>query len=180
MNEILPIKIRFLAACCHLSGLAWIGDFYLISSNVSHAHPNSDIFNYLLALSVFLFLLPLLIWSFIKNTHDFVDRSGRKALNYHLSILFYIICLFFVAMFSCFVTLGFGSLSGLSSSAYSVRNNDPNFKLISLISQGLWQLVTNPHFLTSIHAIDISIATFYTLKGNIFSYPLTIHFLKNV
>jgi uncharacterized Tic20 family protein len=175
MNEILPSKIRFLAAYCHLSGLAWIGDFYLVSANISHAQPNSDVFNYLLALSVFLFLLPLLIWSFIKKTHDFVDRSGRKALNYHLSILFYILCMLSVMAMTCGIMIPAVS-SGLSGQP----RHDPISNTAGFIFLILSAILSNIQYFIPIHAISIFVATFYTLRGEIFSYPLTIPFLKNV
>jgi uncharacterized Tic20 family protein len=183
MDRILPIKIRLLAACCHLSGLSWIAIFYsiLFLDSRSKFYPGSEIAGFMLALSPILVFVPLLTWLFTRNIHDFVDRSGRKALNYHLSVLLYITCLLFVMVISFGAVLLYIAMNASNilnpSPRPPVGTDEGNF--FSSILTGLLWVASNPQYLSLIHAMNISIAVFFTLRGKVFSYPLAIPFFRS-
>jgi uncharacterized Tic20 family protein len=178
MNQLLPVKIRLVAACCHLSGLSWIAIFYSISSDRSKLYPLSEIVNFISTLAPILFFVPLIIWLFAKNIHDFIDRSGRKALNYHCSMLLYCTCLLFVMGISCGVAVIFGA-GNIGNNNFSRKGNAPEVEIFSSIFLGLFWIASNPQYLFIIHGMNVSIAAFFTLQGKVFFYPLAIPFFRD-
>jgi uncharacterized Tic20 family protein len=176
MNEVLPIKIRLLAAWCHLSGLAWVGTFYLFYYNQGKSQVASEEFNRILAAAMLLLLVPFLSWRFTKRIHDFIDRSGQKLFNYHLSIIIYLLVLLGIFILSCFAMLPFIGAISLNPNS---TNSSPIVTIIGSILSGCIWLATNPHVLTIGYTVEIIIAAFYTWQGKIFSYPLAINFLNS-
>ncbi len=181
MNQLLNRKIRLLAACCHLSGLSWVIILCLKSIDRSNSYLDTGIVGLTLALTPILLFSPLMIWLLTKNIHDFVDRSGRKALNYHCSIILYGICLTFIMVISFGIAMFYAApgLARIGSSAPLTTTGTDEFNFFASITAGLYWVASNPQYLLLIHTINISIAAFFTLRGKVFSYPLAIPFFRN-
>jgi uncharacterized Tic20 family protein len=181
MDPLLPVRTRFLAACCHLSGLSWIVIFYSISSDRFNSYLGTGIAGVISALIPLLLSAPLTIWLLTKNIHDFIDRSGRKALNYHCSIVLYGICLLFVMGISFGMLLFYAApnIGNIGTSAPGTIAPPDRVNFFSSIFDRLYWVVSNLQYLLLIHTLNISIAAFFTLRGKVFSYPLAMPFFRN-
>jgi hypothetical protein len=66
----------------------------------------------------------------------------------------------------------------VGTSAPSAPGADNANFFLSIFSR-LWGVASNLQYLSLIHAMNISIAAFFTLRGNVFSYPLAIPFFRS-
>ena len=150
MMNSLPIRVRLLAALCHLAGLTWIAAFVIMIQLQAMTELQNQLLPLLLILTI---SLPLLLWIFTRRVHDFVDKNGKEVVNTMLSILLYAACLSFSAWIVCGVYPQMGMLVII-----------PFFTAI---------------FLMVIHLLTSLVAIIQTLQGNIYKYPLIIRFIPN-
>jgi uncharacterized protein len=133
MNTDIPLKFRALAAIMHaLGGLAFV-----ISIPITW-----------------------ILWITTKELHPFVDRCGRSALNFQVSVILYIIVTILLLFTTCGILSNFGS-SGQS--------------LASMISYPVFFMI--PILYAVLVAISIA-AAILAMLGKVYSYPLTIKFIS--
>ncbi len=123
------------------------------------------------------FLLPLILWQ-VNNDKPFVDRHGKQAINFQLSILIYsvvvgVICIpFFVIFATDFVSLIDAIDHGMDHAGLSEVKNLTGYILLfavaSLLLVGL--------FIFELYAVIN--ASMKASKGEDYSYPLSIPFLS--
>lgn len=97
---------------------------------------------------------PLILWVIKKDASPFVDRHGRAAVNFHLSLLVYILVFVAVAVVLTVATLGLGLLL-----------------VIPLIIVGA----------IAVAILMVALPIIAGLKardGQEYAYPITIRFLK--
>jgi uncharacterized protein len=123
------------------------------------------------------FIFPLILWT-VNKERPFVNEHGRQALNFQLSILVYTIligvaCLPFFIIFAT----DFFSLIEVMEHQYN-EVSVLNIKNISgyILLFGIVALLLLGLFLFELYAVIT--ATIKASRGEIYSYPLTIPFLK--
>ena len=105
-------------------------------------------------------LLPCLTWLLTRRVHDFVDRSGRAAVNAQLSMLLHAGCAVFVTAIAC----------GMKSNMYTASPLG--------VGVGMLMFFLVP-FSTAIYTIVSIVAAILALWGNVFRYPGIIQFIPN-
>jgi len=125
------------------------------------------------------FIMPLILWTLNKEKSDFIDKHGKQAINFQLSILLYT---FFIGAITIPLFL-FGVLNHIDFpefwQAYDfdfdfhLSNRDSYNVVIFSILAGLLVIAA---FVLEI--IFIIIATSKANQGEPYKYPLTINFLK--
>ncbi len=123
------------------------------------------------------FIFPLLLWT-VNKDRPFVNEHGRQALNFQLSILVYTIlvgvaCLpFFIIFATDFVSL----IEAMENQYHEVSlQNIKNFSGY-IILFGIVGLLLLGLFVFELYAIIT--ATTKASRGELYTYPLTIPFIK--
>ena len=151
---------------------------------LSNHHKNVAAVIHLSALSKFIFplgnfIMPLIFWTMNKDKSEFVDKHGKQAINFQLSILLYtfLIGSITIPLFS------FGVLNHIDFPEFwQAYDFDFDFHLSShdsynvIIFSILAGLLVIAAFVLEI--IFIIIATSKANQGEPYKYPLTINFLK--
>lgn len=130
------------------------------------------------------FILPLVLWTANRTSHPFIDRNGKQAINFQISLLLYSICigaltlpflLFFFADVFHFGLLNIINFNELDGVDLKVMFNSLTIgKLVwPLLLAGLAQ--TGLFVLNVVYTI---LATLRASEGIYFKYPLTINFMK--
>lgn len=114
---------------------------------------------HLAALAGFVFPLgnilgPLIIWLIKKDSSDFINQSGKSALNFQISLTIYSIIGFLFLFMSFFATIEQGG-------AFLMFPMIAGFILLSIIE-----------------ILFIVFAAVSTDNGKVFRYPLSIRFLR--
>ena len=125
------------------------------------------------------FIAPLILWSAQKNKSHFIDKNGREAINFQLSILLYTIALVIISI-PFFVWQGI-QLEGTNAALYindSIHSQGDVASLgpILIIAIIVGALVLGIAFFEIISVVSAAIKA---SKGEDFSYPLTINFIKS-
>ena len=139
MTEVLPRKVRWLAARLYLAGLVWIPICLAtyrpvfsitdqIWSSISGTRPSQgspSVREWAISLVSFLFTIPtvsiglaiillLLVWRIDRKVHPSIGQAGRSTINMLLSINLYYLILFLVsAMFPLLHFFGLSLLLAL-------------------------------------------------------------------
>lgn len=118
---------------------------------------------------------PLILWVLNKDKSSFVDKHGKQAINFQLSIFLYAIILgtlsipFFI--FKLFGDIDFIDFNGFDNFHINVTNPSP----LLLIGGGLGFIAIIAFI------IELALIVNASLKardGELYNYPLTINFLK--
>ncbi len=124
------------------------------------------------------FILPIVIWSSVKNDSGFVEKHGRNAINFQLSLFLYtvILCLvaFPVLLYSVFSNIpldhiiinGETVISGTNFSHYAPA------VIVAVVAVILFVMMKAAEFFLVIHA------AVEAANGKEYRYPLTIDFIK--
>lgn len=124
------------------------------------------------------YIFPIVIWSTTKDKSEFVNRQGKQAINFQLSLFLYSIILCLIAFPILFVTV----LKNVSMAA--ILNNEnwviENFSLgnisgivaVAIMAALVFCLLKVAEFFLIIYA------SVKSSNGEEFKYPLTIPFLK--
>jgi uncharacterized Tic20 family protein len=151
---------------------------------LSNHHKNVAAVIHLSALSKFIFplgnfIMPLIFWTMNKDKSEFVDKHGKQAINFQLSILLYT---FLIGSITIPLFL-FGVLNHIDFPEFwQAYDFDFDFHLSShdsynvIIFSILAGLLVIAAFVLEI--IFIIIATSKANQGEPYKYPLTINFLK--
>jgi uncharacterized protein len=151
---------------------------------LSNHHKNVAAVIHLSALSKFIFplgnfIMPLIFWTMNKDKSEFVDKHGKQAINFQLSILLYT---FLIGCITIPLFL-FGVLNHIDFPEFwQAYDFDFDFHLSShdsynfIIFSILAGLLVIAAFILEI--IFIIIATSKANQGEPYKYPLTINFLK--
>jgi uncharacterized Tic20 family protein len=154
MLNSLPRRVRIYAALCHLAGFIWLLATALLISVFSSS------LSYFGILSLISILIPCLTWLSTRRLHDFVDRSGREAVNAQLSVLLYTGCSVFVTALACGMKMNMYTASPLGAGAAML--------LIFIVPFGMM-----------VYQIVSIVAAVQALRGNVLRYPLIIRFIPD-
>jgi uncharacterized Tic20 family protein len=160
----LPLRVRLLAAICHLSGMLWIlaAIIYigmLLSSGLgfgadgNYSKPIPAWYGKSLIL---IFCLPMLLWLLTRRAHDFVNRAATEVLNGQLSVLLYCIFILPFMVIACGVAVSLADQLGIHGTEYLGC-----FLPIGIV----------------IYLAISTVGMIQALRGNVFRYPWIIHFL---
>ncbi len=137
---------------------------------------------HLSALSKFIFplgnfIMPLILWTVNKDKSEFIDKHGKQAINFQLSILIYTIvvaCLTIpLFLFGVLNSVDFPEFWNVYDFDFHLSHRDGiNVVIISIIAG----LLVMAAFVFEI--IFIIIATSKANQGEPYKYPITINFLK--
>jgi len=144
---------------------------------------NTATFLHLSALSQYVipfgnFILPIIIWSSSKDKSAYVDRQGKEAINFQLSLFLYSLLLVLIAVPIFIIVL----TKGLSASDL---NNDGDFILQNFDFENMSSIIVIS-IIACLLFVFLKIAEFFliiyaavrTSSGEDFRYPITIRFLK--
>jgi len=149
---------------------------------LSNHHKNLAAAIHLSALSKFIFplgnfILPLILWTINKDKSEFIDKHGKQAINFQLSILIYTIIIACLAiplfLFGILNTINFPELWNAYDFNFHISRHDGFNVILFAIIAGL---LTVAAFIFEI--IFIIIATSKANQGEPYNYPITINFLK--
>lgn len=113
-------------------------------------------------------IVPLLIWQSKRHESEFIDKQGKEAVNFNISMLVYtlIITLLFIVPFILLI-----SDAIMLDDAFD--DHPPVNFIISLIVVGIIFVVES-----IFEFILIILASVRASEGQNFKYPLTIKFIK--
>ncbi|MDG5492945.1 DUF4870 domain-containing protein [Psychroserpens sp. SPM9] len=118
---------------------------------------------------------PIVLWMVNKDKSEFVDRHGKQAINFQISILLYTLIIgtltipFFI--FKFFNGLDFIDFHGFHDFHINIGEPSP----LLFITGGLGFLAIIGFIL---ELVLIVIASLKARDGELYDYPLTINFLK--
>ncbi len=125
------------------------------------------------------FIAPLILWSAQKNNSAFVDKNGREAINFQLSTLLYTIALVVVSIpFFVWQAL---KLEGSDAELYFNGHIHSNGDVASLSTILIIAIIVGTIALgiALFEIINVVSAAIKASKGEEFSYPFTINFIKS-
>jgi len=124
------------------------------------------------------FIAPLVLWSAQKRNSNFIDEHGRGAINFQLSILLYIISVAVISIpFFVYQTLLLEApnsrllYNGHIDHITDVQQLGGIFITLSIVI-----IIITALFLIEI--ISVISAAVKASKGELYTYPLTIQFIK--
>ncbi|WP_025740122.1 DUF4870 domain-containing protein [Aquimarina pacifica] len=123
------------------------------------------------------YIVPIVLWTTNKDKSSFINKHGKEAINFQLSILLYTVILgifsfpFFI--FSVFGDATINDLFHLDDFSFSFSNPGGFRTLIGASFIGIIALIG--FFLEIIFVI---IAALKANKGEEYKYPLSIRFIK--
>lgn len=121
------------------------------------------------------FIGPIVLWVTNKDKSDFIDKNGRQAINFQLSILLYtLIVALLTVPFFVFNLLGhfnFIDFNGLDGLHISIGKPSP-----LLYFGGFLGALAIVGFI--IELLLIIIASLKAQNGEVYRYPITIDFIK--
>ncbi|MDD7887497.1 DUF4870 domain-containing protein [Flavivirga sp. 57AJ16] len=118
---------------------------------------------------------PIILWVANKDKSEFVDRHGKQAINFQISILLYALILgtltipFFI--FKIFNGIDFIDFHGFHDFHINIGKPSP----LLYIGGSLGVLAIIGFILELVFIINASLKA---RDGELYNYPLTIHFLK--
>jgi hypothetical protein len=123
------------------------------------------------------FILPILIWTMNKDKSDFVDRHGKQAINFQISLLLYTIiiaCLTIpLFLFGVLNSVEFPEFWHMYDFDFHISRRDSFNVILVTIIAGILAIAA---FIFEI--IFVIIATSKANQGEPYNYPITINFLK--
>ena len=121
------------------------------------------------------FIGPIVLWSINKDKSSFIDKHGKQAINFQISILLYVLIIgaltipFFV--FNLFDALNFVDIHPFDGFHINLDKPSPLFYLTG----ALGGLAVVGFLLELVFIIKASLKA---RDGELYKYPITINFLK--
>lgn len=121
------------------------------------------------------FIAPIIIWSLNKDKSEFIDQNGKSIINFQLSIMVYSVILVLISIpfliLGAFNAIPFFSQTELTS--FHINFDEPSTLLYFGGIVGIFALGA---FILEL--LLIVLATLKARDGELYTYPLTINFLK--
>jgi uncharacterized Tic20 family protein len=147
---------------------------------VNNHHKNLATFIHLSTFSRFIipfgnFIGPIVLWAANKEKSEFIDKHGKQAINFQISILLYAIIIgtisvpFFI--FKLFKGLDVIDFNGLHNFHINVGEPSP----LLYIGGGLGALAVIAFIIELALIVKASLSA---RDGKLYNYPLTINFFK--
>ncbi len=147
---------------------------------IDNHYKNLAIFIHLSTFSRFIipfgnFIGPIVLWAANKNKSEFVDKHGKQAINFQMSIFLYAIIIgtisvpFFI--FKLFDGMSVFDFRGFNNFHINIGEPSP----LLYIGGGLGVLAVIAFIIELALIVKASISA---RDGQLYNYPLTINFLK--
>lgn len=124
------------------------------------------------------FIAPLVLWSAQKRSSSFIDKNGRGAINFQLSILLYMIAIAVISLpFIIYQALKIESANGHFYLDHHLHTSGD----VESISSLLIVLIVSGTLLVGLglfEIINVVSAALKASKGETYRYPLTINFIS--
>ena len=121
------------------------------------------------------FIGPIILWVANKEKSDFVDRHGKQAINFQISILLYALIIGTITIplfiFKIFNGIDFIDFNGFHDFNISIVKPSP----LLFITGGLGFIAVIGFILELVFIIKASLKA---RDGELYEYPLTINFIK--
>ncbi|MEO8932829.1 MAG: DUF4870 domain-containing protein [Xanthomarina sp.] len=143
-------------------------------------HKNIATFIHLSTFSKFLipfgnFVGPIVLWVINKEKSNFIDRHGKQALNFQISVLLYTLILGMITiplvLFNIFSGFNFMDVDAFSTIYMNYLKPSP----LLYITGGFGLIAVIGFILELVFIVKASLAA---KEGKYYKYPLTINFLK--
>lgn len=148
-----PEDERLVAMFCHVSSLLWLPLIFL-----GIPLPFANVF------------IPLLVWQLQREKSVFIDRHGREALNFQLSMLLYSFVLIILSVVGAVVFFNAFQLQNLS------EGRPTTVYAFTLLALGYGSFLL---FWSVIQLVLVIWAGVWAQRGRKFRYPLTIRFIRS-
>ena len=119
-------------------------------------------------------ITPLILWQTLKNRSTFLDQQGREAVNFNISYSLYMFIASMIVV-PFFIRSAFFNRN-LGNSYWNFDWLDFDFNLGGIF--GLVGLTSLVGFIGLIKLVLAILAALKTNKGENYTYPLTIKFIK--
>lgn len=162
MSSQLDLNIRLWAMWCHLSGLICTPALVIFIPTLGLGVMSA------IVILVFPWLIPTILWLTSRQLHPFVDLAERTTVNEVLSVFLAALCLIPLQLFILARSLSRTGISYVSSFQSNAEN------IVVLIAFILTLIISITHFFMSINAAG------HAYKGEVYSYPMAIDFIKEV
>ena len=142
--------------------------------NVSTLLQLSALSQYFVPLGNYIF--PVLIWSLKKENSEFVDRNGRQAINFQLSLLVYFMAMIVIAV-PLFLYNIFNTGIMFTENCQMIAEEFNAGKITTMVAIGI---ITLTLFL-ALKVLEFCLVIYAAVKssnGEVYKYPLTINFKK--
>lgn len=124
------------------------------------------------------FIAPLVLWSAQKRKSAFIDKNGRGAINFQLSILLYMIGIAVISIpFIVYQALKIESTNGHFYLDHHLHTNGD----VEGLSSMLIVLIISGTLLVGLglfEIVNVISAALKAAKGETYRYPLTINFIS--
>ena len=121
------------------------------------------------------FIGPIVLWVANKEKSDFVDRHGKQAINFQISILLYALIIGTITIplfiFKIFNGIDFIDFNGFHDFNINIVKPSP----LLFITGGLGFIAVIGFILELVFIIKASLKA---RDGELYEYPLTINFIK--
>jgi hypothetical protein len=123
------------------------------------------------------FIVPLIFWTLNKDKSDFIDKHGKQAINFQLSILLYAVVIASLTIplffFGIVNTLDFPEFWHMYDFDYHIsKSQGINVAIITIVAA----ILTVAALILEL--VFIITATTKANQGEPYKYPITINFLK--
>lgn len=126
------------------------------------------------------FIVPLILWSVNKQQSSFIDETGKKVLNFQLSLLLYGVVFVIISIPFALIFTGdlfhFIHLSEINDRHFDLDFGWHPFWMKGIIIGFAGLLILG--FKIIFDVICVIIGAIKASNGEIFKYPLTINFIK--
>ncbi|MFI2742556.1 DUF4870 domain-containing protein [Zhouia sp. PK063] len=158
-----------------------------MESTLTTHHKNVGIITHISVFSKYIipfgnFIIPLVLWLSNKNNSPFVDETGKRVLNFQLSLLLYAIIFAIISLPFALLFAGdifhFFSITDINSRVLNFNLNpfSHSFWIKGIFMAFIGIIAMGLKFLFDV--VFVIIGAIKASNGEIYHYPLTINFIK--
>ncbi|WP_297333450.1 DUF4870 domain-containing protein [Flavobacterium sp.] len=122
------------------------------------------------------YIFPVLIWSMKRKDSEFIDRNGRAAINFQLSLLVYFVGILLIAIPVLLYNI-FNNTSFTINNCNWIAEEFTAGKITTIVIISVVILL----LFAALKVIEFCLVIYAAVKnsnGEVYKYPLTINFIK--
>jgi hypothetical protein len=123
------------------------------------------------------YIFPVLIWSLKRKDSEFVDKNGKAAINFQLSLLVYFVMILIIAIPAFLYNIFNNTEFTLNNNCDWIAEEFTAGKITTLIIIGVITVL----LFAALKVIEFCLVIYAAVKnsnGEVYKYPLTINFIK--
>lgn len=123
------------------------------------------------------YIFPVLIWSMKRKESEFIDKNGRSAINFQLSLLVYFVGILLIALPILLYSIFNNTSFILSNNCNWIAEEFTAGKITNMVIISVVTLL----LFAALKVIEFCLVIYAAVKnsnGEVYKYPLTINFIK--